>query len=299
MDDEITNGINEVVFYSTHNIRTQQNGLIIGSNTMRSSGIIQGQDINVAARSEDGNILVLGDFTVLTHPYYQVADNPILIRNLAQFLDTGTIVHSLDDFPNIFSETLYIIIPEDVIIDNDWLEVISSLQSSNQNSNQSIQLSRDILEGSDQLILSTYDQSELLSGIFNEFGILIEEENIKDGSGVISIPEIGDFSMPDIGLFLFSTEKGKNQMYLVADSFDTLKILIGYYQSGSLASCFVEKDIAVCPIDNVYSSPDEFPQYQETLEDNQQFETPIIDIEITPTPYLPFLTPEPQVTPFG
>ena len=298
-EDELTNKINEVVFYSTHNIRTQHIGLIKGSDTMRTSGIIQGKDINVAAKSRDGNILVLGDFTILTHPYYQVADNPIFIRNLAQFLESGTIVRSLEDFPHIFSETIYLIIPDDVIIDNDWLEVLSSLQTSTQYSNQSINLSRDIHEGKDQLILSTYDQGEIIDGIFNEFGILVDEENIGDGSGIISIPDIGDFSMSEIGLFLFSTEQEKNQLYLVADSFDTLKTLIGYYQSNSLSTCFVEKDIAVCPIGNGYSSPEEFPQYQETMEGNQPFETPAADLEFTPTPYIPLPTQEPQVTPFG
>jgi hypothetical protein len=298
IDDEITEGVKEIVFFSTHNIRTQQNGLIKGNSDMHTSGIIQGQDINVAARSRDGNILVLGDFTFLTHPYYQVADNPILIRNLAQFLSTGTTVHSLEDYPQIFSESLNIVIPEDIIIDKDWLEVFSSLQSSAQNRNQSIKLSRDILEGEDQLILSTYDKGELVNGIFNKFGIQVDEGKINNESGMISIPDIGDFSISEIGLFLFSAGKKENQLYLIAESFNKLKILIDYYQSNSLSSCFVEKNLAVCPLDNGYISQDDFPEYQETSENNQQIETPISEMEFTPSPYLPIPTQEPQVTPF-
>ena len=102
--DPLTQGLGTVALYATHSVGTTTGTpLVQGDENTLSSRTDTGGHLAALALSANQQVLALGDLTFLTPPYYQVADNAVLINRLAQFLLGGQRTPTLADFPFVFS----------------------------------------------------------------------------------------------------------------------------------------------------------------------------------------------------
>lgn len=66
--------------------------------------------------------------------------------------------------------------------------------------------------------------------------------------GTVTFPEIGKFDSASIGLLIYQPGDDHNVLVLLADSDASLVTLAGILNSGSLSSCLVKGEIAVCSL---------------------------------------------------
>ncbi len=179
--DILMKNLEQVIFYSAHSIRTEAKALIAVPETTYSSLTDTGGSWVVAARAMDGQVVALGDMTFMTRPYVQVADNQLLVQNLARWLSGEKRQRNLRDFPYLFTHPVVLLLPKDLTLDQDMLGMVNTNQRFLNTLNLSLQLSDKPIEGYDLLITSTYQQSQtkelqsFLDAFDLEFSIAGEE----------------------------------------------------------------------------------------------------------------------------
>jgi hypothetical protein len=129
VDEELTRGLDQVVFYAAHSILSDQAALIAASGDTRSSSSERAGALGVAVLAGGGQVLALGDLTFMTEPYNAAYDNDRLISNIADFLSTGQRQYTLADFPFFFGDKVDLVYAGDPLLDSDFLSSGSNLQA--------------------------------------------------------------------------------------------------------------------------------------------------------------------------
>ncbi len=127
-EHELTRGVNEVVFYATHSIRSVEPPLIAAGGETRSSSNEQAGDLGVAVLTTSGQVLALGDLTFMTEPYRAAYDNDRLVAHIADWLSRAPRQYELDDFPFFFGEQVDLVYAGDPALNSELLASSSTLQ---------------------------------------------------------------------------------------------------------------------------------------------------------------------------
>lgn len=185
----LTQNINKLVFYGAHSINAAGGGLILTGNTTFSSRTDAGGNFIVAAVASQGNVLALGDFTFLTHPYYTSVDNQQLVRNIAAFLAEKRRVRTISDLPYYFERQTDFLVAMDAAISREKLGMFSLFQSALEYSNISLALVEKPRIGHDLIIAGKFNQYEELEEYLKPFNLQFEnieaeEEPATDKSPV-------------------------------------------------------------------------------------------------------------------
>jgi hypothetical protein len=101
-DAALTDGLDSVVFFATHSVRSDGVALVGGSDGTLSSTRTGETDLSAAALAGNGRVLALGDLSVLSAPYHTVADNDRFLSNIADWLAVDAREWNLEDFPYLF-----------------------------------------------------------------------------------------------------------------------------------------------------------------------------------------------------
>ncbi|MBN1135435.1 MAG: hypothetical protein JXM73_02570, partial [Anaerolineae bacterium] len=129
VDQPLTNGLEQVVFYAAHSLTSGQPALIAASGDTRSSSSERAGDLPVAVLAAGGAVLGLGDLTFMTEPHNAVHDNDRLVSNIADFLSGAGRSYDLADFPFFFRDETDLVYVGDPLLDADLLKGGSSLQA--------------------------------------------------------------------------------------------------------------------------------------------------------------------------
>lgn len=238
---ELTQGLSTVALYGSHSLTTESGVLLLtGDEQTWSSMTDSGSGLGGAALSADGNVLAVGDFTFLSPPYHQVADNELWIDHLAGFLLAGERLTSLADFPYLFkTPTITLLVPEDFEYNTDTLNTTASLQESFRSLDIDLQVSSKAPENGDLLVVSTYDQLETVQPQLDGFGIQIEENRAQ-------IPGFGEVDLDGVSLLLFVPGEEGNLLVLLTESLENLPSLADLWSYGELRSCLVQGNLGLC-----------------------------------------------------
>jgi hypothetical protein len=240
----ITGGLNQLAFYGTHSVEAG-NGtrLIVGDeNTFSSLTDSAGPGMAAAALSADGNVLVLGDFSFLIPPYNSVADNQILIRNIADYALGGIRTHSVADFPYVFDRTVYVVPTGGLQITADTLAPFAGLQNALRATSTSLVMRTAAPAEGDLLVTGSLTPGEDLVPYIGPFHLGLDDPS------TIVIPDLGTVSRSGVGLLLYRHTPTRNTLILLTDLPDDLPALINLLSSGDLSSCVIQGDIGVCSI---------------------------------------------------
>ncbi len=244
--DELTFGLKQVALYGTHSVKSPSGLTLLRGTESTLSSINDAHDPTEggAALSENGNVLAFGDFTFLTFPYHNVADNATLINNIADFALGGKQTVSLANFPYIFTGSVLQVYPtSEVQLTAETIAAISGLQSSLLTVDVAIQIVDEAPRDGDTLILGTFTPTDELLNFTDPFNIELDEF-----SETIAIKNFGEIGRAGNGLLLFEKNKKGNRLTLLADTSEDLLSLLSTISSGSLYNCVLQGDIGICSV---------------------------------------------------
>jgi len=265
-EEELTKGLGQVVLYGAHSVSAENGKAIItgdagtfSSQTDSSASPLSGsgQGLVAAALSADGSALAIGDSTFLMPPYNQVADNGLLVGEIADFALGGTRTHTLADFPYLFDRQVNLLTVGDLQMTADLLAPVASLQSALQWTNTSLIVASKAVSGSDTIILGLLTPSDDLDRYIKSFDLGLED------SASITIPGFGTIGRAGIGLMLYKPGVVRNTLILLTDLPEDLPLLIGLLASGDMSSCVIQDNIGVCSIGYSGSTYDTTPPGEE------------------------------------
>ncbi|MHB8806925.1 MAG: Gldg family protein [Anaerolineaceae bacterium] len=273
----LTNNVGEIVFYAARTISSYELNVMAGNENTLSSLTDTGGNLCLVALSEE-NVLAMGDFTFLTSPYYQVADNYQFITNISQFLINSERQKTLDDFPYVFSRPIGILASDKIVLDQDLLEQISDLKEMYAQQDLPVEFLESDNEEYDLIVLGFIPPDQTiqtyLTGFDIQFGsqtrstavpktapsatVNVEAEPSATleptpsplRSGQVYIEGFGQVSQNDFGFFFLKTENERTTLIILSDNQDDLVDLLALLANGSLESCFMENNIALCEQNN-------------------------------------------------
>ncbi|HOJ01553.1 MAG TPA: DUF4350 domain-containing protein [Anaerolineaceae bacterium] len=293
--NELTENVERVVFYASRSISSYETNLLAGDANTLSSLTDTGGDLCMVALAGN-NVLAIGDLTFLTSPYYQVADNYQLIKNIGQFLMSGERQVTFDDFPNLFTKPIGILSGERIVLDQDLLAQINAVKELYAKQDLTVEFLEADDEDYDLIILGLIppDQTihKYLDGLAIQFGSqagntptpqptaaetsAAATESITAQiptqatlrAGQIYITGLGEVSQSDFGFFLLKSTSNRTMLLLLADNQGDLVELLSIVRYGSLKGCYVENAIALCEKNNSGWKPTPTPYvvFEETLE---------------------------------
>jgi len=256
--DPLTEGLGTVALYAAHSVGTTTGTpLVQGDENTLSSRTDTGGHLAALALSANQQVLALGDLTFLTSPYYQVADNAVLINRLAQFLLGGERTRALADFPFVFSQPVVISPTRNVTLTADLATSLSKLQSSLTALDISVSMTAEPLKNSDLIVLGQYAPSNDLLPYLKPFISTLPEviTSTLGKSTSISVPGVGNLARANTGVMLFSRTDERATLILLADDSDTLSKLMGVLASGDTSACAIQEQMALCNLSKPKPEP--------------------------------------------
>jgi hypothetical protein len=247
---DLTSGVGKVVFYGTHSLSTKTGSLLLagGSTTLSSSTDAMPADTSqagwaAAALSEDSRVLAFGDFSFLTSPYNTVADNQVLIGNIADFLVKSR-EPTLVDYPYLFrGPTVNLLVTSDLQMTAELTDAVSTLQSALAGTGMQLKIVQSAPSQGDTIVLGTYAPGNDIDAYVKPFGLKMD-----DLGSFVSIAPLGKLGQSGTGLLLFRSGAAGNTLVLLAPSTDDMTTLLGALADGQLTGCIVQESVAACSI---------------------------------------------------
>lgn len=248
---DLTWGLKKVAFYGVHSVNTDSGlTLLLGDDKTLSSRTDATPNNDpkeswaAAALSPNGNVLAIGDFTFLTSPYNTVADNAVLIQNIADFLLGGDRKASLEDFPYVFKGGTVSLLPtSNVQLTAELTGSLARLQSSLEDTNKNLQVVKNAPSSGDLIVLGTFSPSDDLAPYIEPFDLTLDEF-----SEFIDVSHFGKVGRSGNGILLFRSGQDGNKLILLADSVDDLTTLMDTLSNGDLSRCVLQNDTSICSV---------------------------------------------------
>jgi hypothetical protein len=286
-EDPLTKDISTVVFYGVRSISTNTGTtLITGDQDTLSSRTDKAGEWGVAARSKGGGVIALGDLTFLTPPYNEVADNPLLINRLVEFLLGGKLQRDLIDFPFLFHQPVAILETDSFGLSAETLRYISRMEGTLDKQNLPLTIVDDPYPGIDLIVPNLYQHADEIQSFTTPFDELILPMDSEDGN--LTVPDLGELNPAGIGLMLLSRSEERTTLVMLAASSDELYTLVDIFADGDLSDCLIRKQIALCKVgageDFMFGDEFESGDVDIDLEDLSTENIPLTDEPLSPTP---------------
>jgi hypothetical protein len=159
-DNPLTQGLDQLVFFATHSIVSEEPALIGVGGETRSSSSQRAEELNVGVLTAGGSVLALGDLTFMTEPYDAVYDNDQFVANIADFLSGAERQYELADFPFFFDEEADLVYAGDPLLNSSLLKGGSTLQALFDAEGKTLSVSAAEDKAQDTLFFGLYEQAE-------------------------------------------------------------------------------------------------------------------------------------------
>lgn len=253
-ENPLTAGLEMVVFYGVHSVQAGNGTALIRSDRNTYSSLTdRSGTYTPMALSENGRVLVAGDFSFLTHPFSQVADNAALLGAVAGFALAGERTPSLVNFPYLFRRPVSLVFLGNRKLDPVLIQPIARLQNALERVNLPLQVREKAADGTDALLLGTFEDEEAIANSIRSFGISLRQDE-DTGESLLEIKGLGQVNAAKSGLLLFSTGAKANTLILLAPHARMLPQLVSLVASGELSACVVQGSIGICTLTSDESS---------------------------------------------
>ncbi len=169
----LTQGLDELVFFATHSIRSEEPGLIVANGETRSSTSEVDRDLTVGLLAADGAVLALGDLTFLTEPQNAVYDNDRFVANIADFLSSAQREYELADFPFFFEDEVDLVYAGEPLLDSSLVEGSSTLQNLFEQAGKVLTVRAAEDDAHDTLIVGLYRQASEVESFLGTAGVTL------------------------------------------------------------------------------------------------------------------------------
>ncbi len=217
------------------------------------------------------------------------------MKNLVQKLVGEPRLLNLMDFPHLFQRDVSLVIKKGATLDQERLDMISSLQDAMRSSGINMLLTDELNDRTDLILFGTFDEREALKDHLGYFNIHFSEDEktsaksrttpeptrrentpsatpkatghpsiglgnstALDSDKWIDVPGFQRLATEGIGLVLFRSATSQNILILLAGDNDGLVELSDMLSGGSLYGCVVKEYIAACPVSNKNSGYDSY-----------------------------------------
>lgn len=274
-EGSLTDNIRKLAFYSSHSLQVGPSGnsLITADENTWSSTTDRPGDLTVAAATQQGRVLALGDIHFLTQPYFAVYDNSRFIAQIADFLTEATdrqIV--LADFPYFFGTPVNLVYTGGPELGPDAFDEIIALQEAFSRVDRELSLMAEAESKTDVLYLGLYNQAADVADTLaaNEISLTIDppieeptplptadvEETIDEEETAVRVIEsqLGSIQMGGTALILLTTDGRQHEVIVLAASSQGLENTVGRLinlipidAESALSDCLLQENLALCP----------------------------------------------------
>jgi hypothetical protein len=294
-ENPLTKGLDTVVFFASHSLRSEGDSIVISDGDTRSS-VRTGETAMAAATLTTGDrVLALGDITFLTPPYNTVEDNDRLVSNIADWLAVdGRMRDDLEDFPYLFSSPVDVVpISEDLLAPQivasaaDWQRYFAQ-------AGIELNLRSEATPEHDGFFVATFDNVEPIEEYLDDAGVTVtvtEDKNEEDGKDKddetgkdkngdeeekdhIAIEGFGSTPIEGTSLFLLFHGDGEpTSLIVLAEDTDTAIAAVDRLFIGDLSSCVEADTVTVCSTGEAVEEEEEEVSDGEEEDDGEE-ETP-------------------------
>jgi hypothetical protein len=159
-EEELTEGLEELVFFAAHSISSEEPALLTAGGDTRSSTSERQEELTVGLLAADGAVLALGDLTFMTEPNNAVSDNDQFVANIADFLSGAQRQYALADFPHFFGDEVHLVYAGAPLLDSELVQQGSALQARLAEHGKTMTIQAEEDQASDTLFLGLYEQAE-------------------------------------------------------------------------------------------------------------------------------------------
>ncbi|NKQ34901.1 MAG: hypothetical protein HF973_04705 [Chloroflexi bacterium] len=171
----LTEGVKRLVFYGTHSLDLgpDSESLLAGDDNTWSSATDRPGGLTLAATSQNGRVLALGDIHFIGEPYYTVYDNGRFIAQIADFLAEPSREFILNDFPYFFADEVNLVYTDQPDLGAEAFADIIPLQKAFQRIGKALNLAGEADTKTDTFYLGLYNQSDDVADILEAHGVTL------------------------------------------------------------------------------------------------------------------------------
>ena len=233
----LTQGLTEIVLYTSGSITGAADALVWGDNDTRSSTREAASVLAPMALAMDGQVVALADASFIEAPYDKVLDNDRLLANLADFLTSGTRTFSLEDFPGFLAADVVVTATSPAAID-----AATGLAGSLSSGDHRVPLQSLDRPTVDTVFVGLYDDQDVVAHHLQSAGVVF-------GEGRISSPTAPSLSQRRSGIVVFDSRGGRNVVVVLGSSEFELSSLVGQLLNGRYRGGLVSPNLGLYDFD--------------------------------------------------
>jgi hypothetical protein len=281
----LTEEISQLAFYSAHSLQVgaQARPLLTADDNTWSSATDRPGELVLAATSQDGRVLALGDVHFLTEPYYTVFDNGRFIAHIADFLTTSPEQRdlALADFPYFYRQPVNLVYLGDPELGVGAFDEIIALQDAFSRIDIPLSLADAPQTNHDVLYLGLYNQADEVADLLASAGVTLtiqppilpngeseaerdadndevtdedEADNEEETAVRLIQSDLGNVHMSGTALIALDESNGRRSLIVLAASKQGLENIVSNMLNLiprnadiPLASCLIQDPLALCP----------------------------------------------------
>ena len=224
--DQVTEGLTSIVLFEAGAIRSTGVPLAFADTNTYSSMVERVEPFSPMAKTADGRVLAIGDFTFLRSPENATQDNDRLISNIADFLTTGNRSYDLGDFPHFFRADVEILLGNASIFD-------TGVRAKNMLSDAQIP--------SEIRGLEDFDKDTVFLGLYQDslaVGQYLDIAGVQIGDS-LRTPFTPDIATEGTALLLLHEGTNRRVLVVLADRPASLRSILGRLELGTFRSGLV------------------------------------------------------------
>ena len=209
-EDYVTEGLEQVVFYTAGSVTAPTAGLAFAAENTRSSLVEQPDPFSTMVKAGDGRVLALTDLTFMIPPRNSILDNDRLISNLADYLTSSQRSFALADYPSFFKGDVDIVLGRSSLFD-----VVADVKGmlSEFGIDSDVQAVEDITK--DTLYLGLYKDAADVAQYLEVAGLGLND--------VLRTPFTSDIEKKDTAIILLHPGADRHALVVLGDSETSLR----------------------------------------------------------------------------
>jgi len=274
-DHPLTKGLEQVVFFATHSLRS--NGLTLVAGDEYTHSPLRSGETNLAAATltVDGRVLALGDVTFLTAPYHTIGDNDRFLSRIADWLAIDIRERNeLDDFPHLFKQPVDLIQASGSFVDPRLIAYTDDLQGIFERDGLTLGVRDAVQPGHDALFVALFDDLGKVEDYLSEAGVTVhveetlgetlsdeevylseegeaaaEGEEIETSLATIDVENLGTIGAEGTGFYILERSDERVTVVILAEDSANAVEAVERLASRDLSDCIQVDTVTICSLD--------------------------------------------------
>jgi hypothetical protein len=270
----LTKGVETVVFFVAHSLRSDGTSLIIGDEHTQSPVRSGETDLAAAVLTTDERVLALGDITFMTSPYHTIADNDQFLSNIADWLAIDKRQRDeLDDFPYLFKRPVDLVQASGDTLDPQLIVHASDWQASFERLGLTLNLRAEADPSHDTILVATYEDTKAVEDYLDSAGITVtvtiadededrgaekdkKTEEEKEPTDFIEIEKLGTVAIEGTTLFVVDYSDERVVIVVLAEDMEKAIDAIDRLADYDFSGCVQADEVTICSTGEAPKKPE-------------------------------------------